>query len=281
MKYKFLSIAVLAVLSVSVSSCHSETADLKLDVARGDVFRCTARMDRKLTITTDVTMNMDQYVETDRTLTVDEVKADGHVIFSVVMDRFYIKSTVFMGIPISVEFDTDNPGRKGSESMARQFGRMKGRTYRLETDNRGKPEDLYDRPAPDTVAGIADDVAGNDLYFNHLPEKAVKKGDRYTITARVSDYVPVEARSTYTVKKITAGKVLLEVRSEFLKVPAGPDCLQVEEVRGNRTGNLEIDRKTGLTTRSEIKEDMAMDVCIGSRYLVEATGTTVFTCEKK
>ena len=294
MKQRLLALATLITVSVAISSCNGEAVELKLALAKGDTYKSSVKMDQKVTTSAmGMNMNIDQVIEINQTLQVDEVKADGNIVFSNVMDRFYMKQSMpMMGMPIDVEYDTDKPEKKAGamgESMAQYFEKMKGLTYHLEMDAHGKlvksdMDEVYKKLGLDTMSqkgGNNSEMGRNtDQYLNNLPDKPVKKGDTYVIENKASELLPVGTKNTYTVKEITADKVILEVNSEFLP---GKAANGVEmSVKGDQKGTIEIDRKTGMTLKSEIKQNMDMEITsMGMKMPMKINGTTTFTCEKK
>ena len=147
-------------------------------------------------------------------------------------------------------------------------------------------QEVYKQLGLDTMnekGGNNSDIGRNiDQYLNHLPEKAVKKGDKFTIEIAASDYVSIASKNTYTVKEISADKVVLDIRSDFKPGDKKENKGSVDNIKGEQTGTVEIDRKTGLTTRSETKQNIDMEInSVGMKMPMKITGTTVFTCEKK
>lgn len=294
MKQKLLTCTALLSISLFIFSCGGgDTADLKLNVAKGDVYACKVKMDMKITTSAmGMNMNIDQLMEIDQTLSVDDVASSGNVTFTNVMERFYMKQSMpMMGMPINIEFDTDKPDKGGAmgESMAKYFSKMKGLTYQMEMDSQGKllssnMEEVYKKLGLDSLSqqGGGGNNSGNtaDQYMSQLPDKPVKKGDSYTVETTASDMSPLAMKNTYTVKDITADVVTLEVKSEFL--PGGEVSGIKMDIKGDQTGVVEIDRKTGMTIKSEIKQNLDMTVTSdGMKIPMKSNGNITFTCTKK
>lgn len=288
-----LFFAALITLSAGLFSCGGESVSLKLHLQKGDTFASTVKMDQKInTAAMGMKMNIDQHIEVYQRLEVNEVNSDSSYTISLVTDRFYMKQSMpMMGVPINVEYDTDKPEKAGAmgEAMGQYFEKMKGLSYDVVMDNHGKiirnnMEEVYKKLGLDSLTkegGNNNSTGGNaEQYVSQLPDKPVKEGDSYVVELTQNSLVPIGTKSTYTVKEITAEKVLLEVTSEFLP---GTEVKGVKmEVKGSQTGTVEVDRKTGMTLRSEIKQKLDMTInANGMNMPMTTEGTIVFTCEKK
>lgn len=291
MKYTSL-FATLFSLSVVLVSC-GDPVELKLNLAQNDTFSCTVKMDQKVTTSAmGMNMNIDQNIEMYQTLHVDDAAGDGTFTFTNTTDRFYMKQSMpMMGMPINVEYDTDKPEKAGAmgEAMGPYFEKMKGLAYQVTMDSRGNVlksniEEVYERLGLDSLSkkGGSNGVSNNaDQYLSPLPEKPVRKGDSYTVESKVSGEIPMSSKNTYTVKEITADKVTMEVKSEFLPGSSENSEYQVD-VKGSQTGTVEIDRHTGMTLHSEITQDLKMTLSTnGMSVPMTSKGTIVFDCKKK
>ena len=295
MKHNILTFSTFLTISLFVVSCGNDPVELKLNVAKGDSFACTVNMD--LDISTTVMgqkMDIDQQMEINQTLSVEDVNANGNVVFKNAMERFYMKQSMkMMGMPINVEFDTDKPEKAGAmgESMKPYFSKMKGLTYTLEMDSHGKlissnVDEIYQQLGLDSLTqqGGGNNNGGSnaDQYMSQLPDKPVKKGDTYVVESQSSKLSPIATKNTYTVKEITSDKVILDLKSEFLPNDKGTEEGVTMEVKGDQTGTVEIDRATGMTTKSEINQNLDMVITsMGMKMPVKSKGIITFTSLKK
>lgn len=295
MKYRLLTLATLITLSATIVSCGGgEAVELKLNVAKGDKFNCIVKMDQKIT-TAAMGMNMtiDQKLEINQSLTVEDVNGNGDVAFEGKMDRFYIKQSMpMMGMPVDVEFDTDKPEKAGAmgESMRPYFSKMKNLTYKIQMDSHGKllgsnMTEVYEKLGLDSLSqqgggtGNSNNGAA-DQYMSQLPEKPVKKGDSYTVEIKPSKLSPMGMTNTYKVIEITADKVVMELKTEFMPT-AQINNIDVD-IKGGQTGTVEIDRKTGMTIKSEIVQNTDMTiVSMGMKVPMKTNSTINFTCQKQ
>lgn len=291
MKLKHLSIAS-AMLLLFISSC-GDPIELKLNVAKGDTFACVVKMDQKIeTKAMGISMNIDQQMEINQTMLVEGVEGNGDVTFKNTMDRFYIKQSMpMMGMPINIEFDTDHPDKSGAmvANMGQYFSKMKGLTYIIQMDSHGKliksnMNDVFASLGLDSLSQQGGSNSNNnaDQYISQLPEKAVKKGDSYEVELHNVGAAPFGIKNIYTVKDISESVVTLDLKTEFLPND-GKDVNDISmEVKGTQTGVVEIDRKTGMTIKSDIKQDLEMTVSSnGMQMPMKTKGTVVFTSVKK
>jgi len=293
MKNRLLTLATLITVSTFVVSCGGgEAVDLKLNVAKGDKFKSVLKMDQKITTSAmGMNMNIDQNLEIYQSLTVEDVNANGDVAFESVMDRFYMKQSMpMMGMPVNVEFDTDKPEKAGAmgESMRPYFAKMKNLTYKMQMDSRGRliksnMAEVYEKLGLDSLSrqgGSNNNTSTAGQYMSQLPEKPVKKGDTYTVEVKPSDLSPMGMTNTYKIMEVTADKVVMELKSEFMP-SAKVNDIDVD-IKGGQTGTVEIDRKTGMTLKSDLTQNIDMTiVSMGMKVPMKTSSTVVFTCQKQ
>lgn len=274
-------------------SCGGEAVELKLNLAAGDVYNAHVNMEQNV-VTSAMGMNLtvNQNMDTYQTLTVKSLDKEGNTTLESVTDRFVMKQNMpMMGTPVNVEFDTDNPEKSGAlgETMNPYFQKMKGLTYQMTLDRTGKlinsdMEAVYKNLGLDSIAEQDGKVAPEtnpEQYLTRLPEKPIKKGAKYVV-----EMPPTGAgyalKNTYTVKEITAESVIMDVASEFIPAKSSEIEGTSIEMSGTQTGTVEIDRKTGMTMKSELKQDLKMNIkTMGMNMPTTTTGTIRFTCTKK
>lgn len=292
MKRKHPSRTVITVsafiLSVASSCNRGEAVELNLNVAKGDAFICKMAIDQKVsTSALGVNMNIDQIMEITQTLSVEDV-TDGTITFKNVMDRFYMKQSMPM-MPQPLEFDTDHPEKTGPMgTMGIYFSKMKGLTYRIEMDKHGKirssnMDEVYRKMGLDSLSVQGGNNSDNNAekYLNELPDKPVRKGDTYVVENENAGFGSFGTKSTYTVKEITSETVGLDVLVEFIKGKETPGNM-FKSAKGTQKGTVTVDRKTGMTLKSELKQDFDMVISnSGLEMPMKTSGTVVFTCEKK
>jgi len=105
-----------------------------------------------------------------------------------------------------------------------------------------------------------------------FPNKGVKPGDSWQKDYRKGGKIPANFSTTYTVKKIEEGLVTLETKANV--TPAGDEM----EVKGEQTGTLLVDSKTGMVVSAEFKQAMeAKTADFGMK--VNTTGTVKGTAK--
>lgn len=294
MNANLLKFALVAFTAAIVSACGGEAVDLKLNLAKGDVFETKIEMDQHVTTSAmGMNMNIDQKMEINQTLSVEDVKSDGNVLIKTTMKRFYMKQSMpMMGMPINVEYDTDKPEKAGpaGETMGQYFSKMKDLVYTIEMNNRGKVlnsdvEEMYKKLGLDSMTQKGGGTSGSgnnsDQYMNQLPDKPVKKGDSYTVEINASSLSPIGTKNTYTVKEIKADVVIMDVKTEFVNGESTIPEMKMD-VKGEQTGTVEIDRKTGMTIKSELKQNLDMTITsAGLTMPTKTSGTIKFTSTKK
>ena len=93
--------------------------------------------------------------------------------------------------------------------------------------------------------------------FRVYPGKPVKVGDSWTIDTKIQMSIPVENKTTYTLKEVKSGKATLTVRGTLLSkgafVVAGKNTQT--DLKGSNTGELILDLNTGAIISSHLRVD--------------------------
>lgn len=283
------TISALTAFSFFLFSCGGGApVELSLNLKKGDVFETQTTIRQEVTTSTlGMNINVDQTMEVYQKLTVKDA-ANGENTIESKTTRFVMKQNMpMMGMPINMEYDTDNPEKGGAlgESMEPYFSLMKDLTYTIVLDNKGKMlrsdmEQVYKNLGLDSLSkqGGKNKNEGNaEQYLNQLPDKPIKKGDTYQ-TEQKNTGAGFGLKNTYTVKEIKADKVILDIKSEFLPADSDNPLMQVE-IKGEQTGTAEIDRKTGMTLKSEISQNLDMVITsMGMKMPTKTKGTITFVC---
>ncbi|GAA4325964.1 hypothetical protein GCM10023184_14310 [Flaviaesturariibacter amylovorans] len=80
--------------------------------------------------------------------------------------------------------------------------------------------------------------------FNIFPNKPVKVGDTWTRTF-AGERTPLNTKTTYTVKAIEGGNVVLDAKSDV-------SMTGQQSMKGVQTGTMRVDGKTGLVLNGEV-----------------------------
>lgn len=98
--------------------------------------------------------------------------------------------------------------------------------------------------------------------FLKFPDEPVKVGDTWTEEVRMEMQVPILAKNTYTVKKMSSDSVFIELKGNFETLEENPtvEGASIESLDGSQTGILVVDPATGWTIRSRAEQDFVMNV---------------------
>lgn len=290
---KHYSLTLFTALLLLLFSCGGDPVTLSLNVAKGDKFECKVKIDQKVETKAMGNMKINQLIEVTQTLTADNITSAGNVVFTNVMERFYMKQSMnMMGIPINTEFDTDHPEKSNGEAanMGQYFEKMKGLTYQMELDKQGKlisstMDEAYEKLGLDTLSQQGGNNSGGnnaDQYMSQLPSTPIKEGDSYSVESSFSSMGDIKVKNTYTVKEIKAETVVMDMKTEFINGEGQISEGMSVKISGDQSGVVEIDRKTGMTIKSEMKQKLKMTIkAAGTEMPMQTDGTIVFTCTKK
>jgi hypothetical protein len=187
--------------------------------------------------------------------------------------RLYMKI-----MDMEMDIDTDKPvdNISGDDQMAmmkRLFAGIKGKAFTMKVDEEGNVLSVsgFDEIINSMIdsAGVNEDmklqmkVSLRDQFneqelknqfaqaFMIFPNKKVKPGDSWQKDYRMGGKMPASFSTTYTVKKMEADQVTLDAKTIIGSAPGGE-----MEVKGEQTGTLLIDSKTGLVINAEFSQNM-------------------------
>lgn len=186
--------------------------------------------------------------------------------------RLYMK-IMDIEMDIDTEKPVGNPGEDDQVNMMKNiFNRIKGKAFTIKADEEGNvlSVDGFDQIINGIVdsAGVNEDMklqmrASLQDQFNEqelkdqfsqvfmiFPNKTVKPGDSWKKNYRRGGKLPADFSTTYTVKTMDEGRVTLDAKTIISST--GKEM----EVKGEQSGTLLVDSKTGLVINAEFIQDM-------------------------
>jgi hypothetical protein len=187
--------------------------------------------------------------------------------------RLYMKI-----MDMEMDIDTDKPvdNMEGDDQMAimkKLFTGIKGKAFTMKVDEEGNVLSVsgFDEIINSMIdsAGANEDmklqmkVSLRDQFneqelkdqfaqvFMIFPNKSVKPGDSWQKDYRRGGKIPANFSTTYTVKKMEADQVTLDAKTIIGSTVGGE-----MEVKGEQTGTLLVDSKSGLVLLAEFSQDM-------------------------
>jgi len=274
----FPSIIMILVAVTGVQSCKNS------DAPAGSVLKFNLEKNKQYDY--EIVWDMDQKVM-DRD---NKINLLAGYSFEVTEEKDKIKTLrgvyksfrLYMKImDMEMDIDTDKPvdtisegENKGDQMsmMKKIFTGIKGKIFTMKVDEEGNVLSVsgFDEIINSMIdsAGVNEDmklqmkVSLMDQFneqelknqfaqvFMIFPNKSVKVGDSWQKKYLMSGKMPANFSTTYTVKQIEGNQVTLDAKTAI--APAGGEM----EVKGEQTGTLLVDSKTGLVLHAEFNQDM-------------------------
>ena len=185
--------------------------------------------------------------------------------------RLYMKIMDF-----EMDIDSDKPvdsTAKGDDNtMKNAFTKIVGKSFSIKVDEEGNVQSVhgFEEIIKDIInaAGVNEDMKlqmrmslqdqfnEQELrdqfapFFMIFPNKVVKPGDSWQKDYRKGGKIPANFSTTYTVRKIDNDQLTLDTKA--IITSAGEKM----EVKGEQTGTLLVDSKTGMVVSAEFKQGM-------------------------
>ena len=183
-------------------------------------------------------MNMTQNMETRQTLTANEV-SDNQVVIETQIEA--IKMSVSQ-MGMKMEYDSEHP-EKTSPMLAGQTDELSKAIKKMETvkyDAMGNLTDTLD-PGMSQLGAV----------ITQLPEKEVSVGSTWSFDKKqVVSGTEIHAKYTYTVTAISKKSVDVSIVG----------AIESKDIEGSYEGTASLDPKTGMVTKSNIKNNISMTV---------------------
>lgn len=260
----FSLLLTLVVMACSGGKTAGEKVELRLRPEQGKTYTVAMEVNSEskvMGMSNNTVMNMEM------AMTADEV-TDEQSIFSTTYDRMAMSMESPMG---SMMYDSDDPeGASGmmGEMMKPAFDKLLEANLTITFNEQGEViaskgmEELFsDMPGMESVGdqvNAADQFGAATAVF---PDYAVGVGDSWEKEITNSSSVPILMRATYTVKEITASEVQIGLLGTIAKAEgenAVAAMAQLEDITGDFTGDIVVDRASGWTKTAVITQNMQM-----------------------
>lgn len=289
MNFKSAIIYTLIIFSFACNS--SEMADIKLHLQKGDIYKMKITQNQKVeTKMQGMEVNLNQDIIVEQDMEVKEITPDGLYRVYTGFRRMYLHQNMpFMGMNIETEYDSDHPeNAKGQgKVLGDVFSKIIGTGYTADIDSMGKTvrtdvQAFYDALESDSLESEGTAAKYSKESFEQyltIPPAPVKKGDTFEMSIRKSGEYPMTVDSKYTVTKIEADIVELQVISTL---KPSPESEVKMDVKGEQKGTVRLDRKTGMTLNSDVEQNFEITVTqSGITIPMKVSGKVLFECSKK
>lgn len=290
--FRRLSLPSIMVLLLGLlhSCSNKEAVDLKLNLNPGDKFMSVIKVDQNIESSMfGKSMNVNQKISMFQDFEVKENPDSGLYSLNTSFTRIMMDQDMpMLGQDMKMKFDSDKMEEASEEGklMGELMGKLIGQSYTIILNKKGKlistdVQQLYKSLFKDSLAGDSNMPSDNlEQYLCQLPEKPIKVGESFTNASKTGGEYPMNLNSKYTAKEITENEVLFDVESTIEL--GGESKSLIAKMEGKQTGIVKISRKTGLTTYSEIKQEVAMTMGAGAMTIpMKLNGTTTFELTKK
>lgn len=266
-RIKWLTFSLLITLIVTACSggkSAGEKVELRLRPEQGKAYTVAMEVNSEskvMGMSNNTVMNM------DITMTADKV-TDEQSIFSATYDRMAMSMETPMG---SMMYDSDDPesanGMMG-EMMKPAFDKLLEANLTMTFNEQGEViaskgmEELFsDMPGMESMGDQVDAADQFGAATAVFPDYAVGVGDSWEKEITNSSTMPMLMRATYTVKEITTNEVQIGLLGTIARAE-GENAIaamaQIEDVTGDFTGDIVVDRATGWTKKAVITQNMQM-----------------------
>lgn len=268
------AIIMMMIVVTSVQSCNNA------DAPAASVFKFNLEKDKQYDY--EIAWDMDQKMM-DRD---SKINLLAGYFFEVVEEKDKIKTLrgtynsfrLYMKImDMEMDIDTEKPVDNLSEDdqasmMKKIFTGIKGKSFTMKVGEEGNVVSVsgFDEIIKGIIdsAGVNEDmklqmrVSLQDQFneqelkdqfaqaFMIFPNKSVKPGDSWQKDYRRGGKIPATFSTTYTVKNMDDGQLTLDAKTII------GSASEEMEVKGEQTGTLLVDSKTGLVRNAEFIQDM-------------------------
>jgi len=280
----FTVVAAFIITACSGGKSASDQVELRLRPEQGKTYAVAMEVNSESKV---MGMNTKTVMNMEISMTADEV-SDEEVIMSSTYDRMAMNMETPMG---NMKYDSDDPeGASGmmGDMLKPVFDKL------LEANLKITFNELGEVVSSSGMEGLFEGMAGMESMGDQMnaadqmgaatavfPEEAVGVGDSWEKEIVNTTSAPMVMKAVYTVEDITADEVILKVTgdiSTYEGEDAGAAAAQIEEVTGDFTGDLVVDRASGWTKSANLTQNMQMKMTQqGMPLTVDAVNTITMT----
>ncbi|MCK4665239.1 hypothetical protein KAU33_00720 [Candidatus Dependentiae bacterium] len=279
---RILVVLFLFSLLITLISCGGgEKLDIKLKLKTGEVYEQETVLDQKITqVVMGNSMEMDQKITMKYNQVVEEVDADGNILFNVkyAAVKFIQKTAAF-----TVEYDSDNPPKE-IPPMAIGYDALVGLEFKMKMNNKGevlevfgieemfkKMRDKFKKSLPDLseeefekMMEIIEKSYGPESMVNNMksmsgfyPDKPISVGYKWKVENKSGPPLPLKLNTDYHFKEKKDGILLITAQSTLESDPEA-EPMEIGEmkmsynVKGTQNGTIKLDQDTGLLIESKL-----------------------------
>lgn len=284
---KWLALTVVAAFMIAACSggkSASDKVELRLRPEQGKTYTVAMEVNSESKVMgmgTKTVMNMEMR------MTADEVTEE-QTIMSTTYDRMAMNMETPMG---NMKYDSDDPeGASGmmGDMLKPVFDKLLEANLKITFNELGEVvsssgmEGLFEGMAGMESMGdqmnAADQMGAASAVF---ADKPVGEGDSWEKDIVNTTNAPMVMKATYTVEEISADEVTLKLTGDITTYEgedAGAAAAQINEVTGDFSGNLVVERATGWTKSANLTQNMQMKMTQqGMPLTVDAVNTITMT----
>jgi Family of unknown function (DUF6263) len=276
----FLTAAIAMTIAMPViqsckSSKSSSTKLLKFNLQKGNGYDYEMVWDMNTKV-----MGQESKISIDGLYSMNIIDDDGHVKSVATIYKNIKMNMQIMGKTIDMDSNNkptqDTAGNDNEKNpinmMNKVISGITGKSFIVKVDEEGKVLEVtgFDKIVSDMIDSIGGDkdtktrvMASMKDQFNNqtikdqfaqiftiFPNKEIKVGDSWEKSFTTGGKMPAKYTTNYTVKEIEGDHVSMTTNTTI-----GSDSGDLE-MKGNQTGNIVVDSKTGLMINAEFNQDI-------------------------
>jgi len=271
-------ITMLLLVGLSLQMNAQKSAQLKYNLTQGDKYSYEMKMDQDIVFqASGQTMTLDQVMEFYMTSTISKV-SDSITVDSKI-DRVVMNQKIF---GMEMKYDSDVPAADQNPmaaKIAEAMGGLINKSYSMVMDNLGNVGKV-------DVSQITDneDLAnnlGSGANFAVYPENAVSVGDSWEKDIEPIKTSDMKFHAKYTVLKLSSSEAVLQLEGTITANKLD-DVDANMNLSGQQKGEITIDVKTGWLIKSEVQQDLKLDIDQdGVKFPATISGLITTTSTKK
>ncbi|MBS1593092.1 MAG: hypothetical protein JST90_02125 [Bacteroidetes bacterium] len=260
-----------AIAACAILCATAQTYDLKLDLKKG--LKYDQSMIMNMTMDEAIAgqqIKMDMTANFGYTQEVKSVEPNGDYVIESTYEHIAMKVSA-MGSTITYDSDLKKQKDSIAESLGSTFSKVIGKKFLVTVSPKGKvskvtglKEILTDMMASSTPNAVQlvqtffdeDKIISNySSAYGYFPDHAVKVGETWNNTNQIQSVVPVDIKSTYTLKEVKGNNAVIGMAAD---IAMKNDSMEVQgmtaklDLKGTFAGDYKMDIKTGLPTAGSI-----------------------------
>ncbi|MBC8320628.1 MAG: hypothetical protein H8E34_07890 [Bacteroidetes bacterium] len=268
---------LISLLLLNISSTYAQKSiELKYNLNAGDKYMFVTDIEQDITFEAmGNTTTLEQLMSFQMTSLVNKIEVD-EIFMEFIFDRIKMNQKIF-GMELNYDSDDSSTFTSGmGAKIGEEFNKIIGASVKVVMDDNGNIKDM-DLSSITDNSDLTNNLSSGNTYAVY-PEGKVKVGESWATDIKPLENSEMKVHMNYTLLKIARNHATIGVDGTLTaNEVAGKEI----SLNGTTSGEMIVDRKTGILISSSIDMEIDMEMEEGGNKIPATIMSTAVTTVKK